>query len=61
MILIFSDEAWEDYLYWQQHDKKILKKINKLIKEIQESHLKVLENLSLLNIIGLDIGREELQ
>ena len=35
MILIFSEEAWEDYLYWQQHDKKILKKINKLIKEIQ--------------------------
>jgi toxin YoeB len=35
MILSFSDEAWEDYLYWQQHDKKILKKINRLIKEIQ--------------------------
>ncbi len=35
MILSFSDEAWEDYLYWQQYDKKILKKINRLIKEIQ--------------------------
>ena len=35
MILIFSDDAWEDYLYWQQNDKKILKKINKLIKEIK--------------------------
>ena len=35
MILSFSDDAWEDYLYWQQHDKKILKKLNKLIKEIQ--------------------------
>lgn len=35
MILSFSDEAWEDYLYWQQHDKKILKKINRLIKEIE--------------------------
>ena len=40
MILIFSDEAWEDYLYWQQHDKKILKKINKLIKEIQREPFK---------------------
>jgi len=35
MILSFSDDAWDDYLYWQQHDKKILKKINRLIKEIQ--------------------------
>jgi len=35
MILSFSDDAWEDYLYWQKNDKKILKKINRLIKEIQ--------------------------
>ncbi len=35
MILSFSDDAWEDYLYWQQNDKKILKKLNRLIKEIQ--------------------------
>jgi len=35
MILSFSDDAWDDYLYWQQHDKKVLKKINRLIKEIQ--------------------------
>ena len=37
MILSFSDDAWADYLYWQSQDKKILKKINKLIKEIQRS------------------------
>ena len=30
----FSDEAWEDYLYWQGQDKKTLKKINELIKDI---------------------------
>jgi toxin YoeB len=35
MILSFADDAWDDYLYWQQHDKKILKKINRLLKEIQ--------------------------
>lgn len=35
MILSFSDDAWDDYLYWQQSDTKILKKINRLIKEIQ--------------------------
>ena len=35
MKIIFSTYAWEDYLYWQKHDKKILNKINRLIKEIQ--------------------------
>ena len=27
----WSDEAWEDYLYWQSQDKKTLKKINDLM------------------------------
>jgi toxin YoeB len=40
MTLKFSDNAWEDYLYWQQQDKKILKRINELIKEIQRSPFK---------------------
>jgi toxin YoeB len=31
--LVFSPQAWEDYLYWQQVDKKLLRKINELIKE----------------------------
>ena len=35
MNLIFSANAWEDYLYWQQTDKQILKRINLLLKEIQ--------------------------
>ncbi len=35
MKLSWADKAWEDYLYWQQADKKILKKVNRLIKEIQ--------------------------
>lgn len=35
MKLVFSDEAWEDYLYWQKQDKKIFERINKLIQEIQ--------------------------
>jgi toxin YoeB len=34
MDIIFQDEAWEDYVYWQQIDKKTLKKINSLIKAI---------------------------
>jgi toxin YoeB len=31
--LIFSDHAWEDYLYWQSTDRKILRRINTMIKE----------------------------
>lgn len=35
MKLIFAGQAWEDYLYWQKSDKKLLKRVNSLIKEIQ--------------------------
>ncbi|TVP59557.1 MAG: Txe/YoeB family addiction module toxin [Halomonadaceae bacterium] len=35
MKLIFSEHAWEDYLYWQKTDNKALNRINKLIKEIK--------------------------
>jgi toxin YoeB len=31
--LVFSEHAWEDYLFWQRTDKKILRRINTLIKE----------------------------
>ena len=34
MKLIFSEQAWEDYLYWQKTDNKLLQRINALIKEI---------------------------
>jgi len=34
MNLDFTPQAWEDYAYWQQHDKKMLKKLNALIKDI---------------------------
>lgn len=34
MKYIFVDESWEDYLYWQKHDKKKLKRINELLKDI---------------------------
>lgn len=35
MKLVFVDESWEDYLYWQKIDKKMLKRINLLIKDIK--------------------------
>ena len=37
MKLIFSENAWEDYLYWQKTDNKILHRINALIKEIKRN------------------------
>ncbi len=35
MKLIFAEPAWQDYCYWQQQDKQMLKRINQLIQEIQ--------------------------
>jgi toxin YoeB len=37
MRIVFSPNSWEDYTSWQTEDKKILKKINILIKEIQRT------------------------
>lgn len=37
MKITFSRHSWNDYLYWQQTDKKILKRINELIKDIQRT------------------------
>ena len=34
---IWSDDAWEDYLYWQTQDKKTVKRINELIKDIERN------------------------
>jgi toxin YoeB len=33
-VIKWTDDAWDDYLYWQQTDKQLLKRINLLIKEI---------------------------
>ncbi len=37
MNILFTDDAWEEYLYWQQTDKQTLRKINQLLKEIQRT------------------------
>ncbi len=34
----FSENGWEDYLYWQTQDKKTLKRINMLIQDIQRNY-----------------------
>ena len=37
MIKSWTDSAWEDYTYWQKEDKKILKRINNLLKDIDRN------------------------
>lgn len=34
MKLVFSEQAWDDYLYWQKTDRRLVQRINDLIKEI---------------------------
>lgn len=34
MKIIFSSKSWDDYLYWQRTDRRVLKRINALIKEV---------------------------
>lgn len=38
MKKVWFDEAWEDYLYWQIQDKKTLKRINSLVKDVERNH-----------------------
>lgn len=35
--VVFAEDAWNEYLYWQMEDKKVLKKINALLREIQRT------------------------
>ena len=37
MKVLWEEKAWEDYCYWQMQDKKTLKRINSLIKDIQRN------------------------
>jgi len=40
MIVTFTDLAWEDYQYWQEHDHEMLEKVNVLIKDISRDSFK---------------------
>lgn len=37
MRFVFVDESWEDYMYWQKTDKRLLRRINILLKEISKT------------------------
>ena len=39
MNKLWSDRAWDDYLYWQQQNKKVVSKINELVKDIERNGL----------------------
>lgn len=39
MRLLWEDRAWDDYLYWQTRDKRMTKRINMLIKDMQRDPL----------------------
>ncbi len=36
--IAFSEQAWQEYLYWQLQDKKTLKRVNQLLKDIERNH-----------------------
>jgi toxin YoeB len=37
LSIVFSSVAWEDYLWWQQQDRKVLKRVNLLIRDIERN------------------------
>lgn len=37
MKLVFAERAWDDYLFWQKNDRKMLERINRLIREVVRS------------------------
>ena len=37
MKYVFVDESWEDYIYWQETDKKMARRINDLLKDISKN------------------------
>lgn len=48
MKKVFSDEGWDDYVYWQTQDKKTLKRINALLQDIERNGHKGIGNPEML-------------
>jgi len=49
LIKIWQDDAWEEYLYWQSQDKKTLKRINLILKDIERDFYKGIGKPELLS------------
>lgn len=63
MRLLWEDRAWEDYCYWQEHDRKILKRINALLKDIQRNGYEGIGKILLLffHVKGITTINKRLQ
>ena len=48
MKVIWFEEAWDDYLYWQTQDKKTLQKVNRLLKDIDRNRYDCMGKFELL-------------
>ena len=57
MKIVFHSQAWDDYLYWQEHDAKRLFRLNGLIKECMRTPIAVLENQNPCAVLYLVGGR----
>lgn len=59
MILAWNSRAWEDYLFWQKHDRKIVNRINILLQEITRSPFEGIGKPELLknNLAGFHARR----
>ena len=57
MIKVWHDQAWEDYLYWQQESRSMLKRINALIRDIERSPFEGIGKPELLKGNLAEIGR----
>ncbi len=44
--LAWTDHAWQDYVWWQSQDRKTLKRINTLIKDVQRNHFTGIANMN---------------
>ena len=51
--ITFSRNGWEDYIYWETEDKKIVRKINSLIKNIQSMFAEARVDMSKLVVVNL--------
>jgi len=61
MDIFWDRSAWEDYQYWLRNDKKVLKKINRLIKEYQRTPFEGTGNRNRLKEIFSVFGQGESQ
>jgi len=59
MKIVFDEQAWEDYFYWQETDKKLAAKINTLIKDCSRSPLSGLGKPEPLRVAYPDVGLVE--